>query len=212
MAIFEIGKVFTKEGEETRLAFLMTGTKKLFPEEEYSPYEAIGLMQDLLNLYSEGYTSQSSNFPFFHPNLQRLYLVKDEPIAYVGVLNPALQEKLEIKHKVILGEVKVRGLKEVKRTYKPLSTFPPAIRDITLLMDKGVDVDKLIFHIRSMELVEEVKMFSLYTDPRLGEGKKSVSLRLVFRSKEGTLSDQEVNEVVSRLLMDLEEKFGAKLR
>ena len=47
MAIFEIGKVFTKEGEETRLAFLMTVTKKLFPEEEYSPYEAIGLMQDL---------------------------------------------------------------------------------------------------------------------------------------------------------------------
>ncbi|HAV39470.1 MAG: phenylalanine--tRNA ligase subunit beta [Aquificota bacterium] len=212
MAIFELGKVFTEEGEETRLAFLMTGTKRLFPEEEYSPYDAIGLVQDLLNLYSEGYTSQASRFPFFHPNLQRLYLVKDEPIAYVGVLNPILQEKLELKHKVILGELKVKGLKEVKRAYKPLSTFPPAIRDITLLMDKEVDVDKLIFHIRSTELVEEVKMFSLYTDPRLGEGKKSVSLRLVFRSKVGTLSDQEVNEIVNKLLVDLEEKFGAKLR
>ncbi|MFN4319903.1 MAG: phenylalanine--tRNA ligase subunit beta [Aquificaceae bacterium] len=212
MAIFEIGKVFTREDEETRLAFLMTGTKRLFPEEEYSLYEAVGLLQDLLRLYSEGYTSQASNLPLFHPNLQRLYLVKGEPTAWVGVLNPIFQERLELKHKVILGEVRVKGLKEVKRTYKPLSTFPPVIRDITLLMDKGVDVDKLIFHIRSMELIEEVKMFSLYTDPRLGEGKKSVSLRLVFRSKEGTLSDKEVNQLVDKLLVDLEERFGAKLR
>ncbi len=212
MAIFEIGKVFTKEGEETRLAFLMTGTKRLFPEEEYSPYEAVGLVQDLLRLYSEDYTSQSSSLPFLHPYLQRVYSVNGKEVAYVGVLNPVVQERLELRYRVMLGEVNLNFLREVKRTYKPISSFPPLIRDITLLMDKGMDVDKLISYIRKYELVEDVKVFSVYTDPRLGKGKKSVSFRLVFRSKERTLSDEEVNQVVGRLLEDLEGAFGVRLR
>ncbi|RME13546.1 MAG: hypothetical protein D6804_00120, partial [Aquificota bacterium] len=76
----------------------------------------------------------------------------------------------------------------------------------------GVSLDKLIFHIREKELVEDMKVFSLYTDPKFGEGKKSVSFRLVFRSREGTLSDQQVNRLVEEIVAELEEKFGAKLR
>ncbi|MEJ7553200.1 MAG: hypothetical protein WKI48_00455 [Aquificaceae bacterium] len=86
------------------------------------------------------------------------------------------------------------------------------IRDLTLLMDKEVSVDKLISHIRKRELVEDMKVFSIYIDPKLGEGKKSVSFRLTFRSKEGTLSDQQVNKLVEEIVAELEENFGAKLR
>ncbi len=212
MAIFEIGKTFTEDGEEPRLGFLMTGNKRLFPEEEYTPYHALSLIQDLLNLFSEGHISQKSNFAFLHPNLQRSFFIKDEEVAYFGVLNPALEERLSLRNRVIVGEVKLSKLKDIKRSYRSLSYFPPLIRDISLLIDKELDVDKLILYIKSMELVEDMKVFSIYTDEKLGEGKKSVSFRITFRSKEGTLSDQEVNNLVEKLLMDLEEKYGAKLR
>ncbi|MDW8033019.1 MAG: phenylalanine--tRNA ligase subunit beta [Aquificaceae bacterium] len=211
MAIFELGKVFEEE-EETRLGFLMTGYRRLFPEEEHSHYGALSLLQDLLNLYAEGYRSETSHLPLFHPNLQRCFFLGEEPIALLGVLNPELQERLELKHRVILGELSLKKLRKVRRVYKPLAHFPPAVRDITLLVDKGVGVDKLISHIRSKELMEDVKVFSVYTDPRFGEGKKSVSFRLTFRSKEGTLSDQQVKELVDGLLRELEEEYGAKLR
>ncbi|MFN3946947.1 MAG: phenylalanine--tRNA ligase subunit beta [Aquificaceae bacterium] len=212
MAIFEIGKTFAEGSEEPRLGFLMTGNRSLFPEEEYTPYHALSLLQDLLNLFSEEYISQRSNFAFLHPNLQRSFFIKDEEVAYFGMLNPALQERLNLRYKVILGEVKLSALKDIKRSYKPLSYFPPLIRDISLLIDKGLDVDKLILYIKSMDLVEDMKVFSIYTDEKLGEGKKSVSFRITFRSREGTLSDQEVNNLVEKLLIDLEEKYGAKLR
>ncbi|MFN7065066.1 MAG: phenylalanine--tRNA ligase subunit beta, partial [Aquificaceae bacterium] len=212
MAIFEIGRVFTGEGEEPRLGFLMSGKRRLFPEEEYSPYYGISLLQDLLSLYSEGYISQKTDLPFLHPYLQRGFFVKGERVAFIGVLGPVIQEDLGIRHRVLLGEVDIKKLREVKRSYRPLSSFPPVIRDITLLVDKDLDVDKLILYISSMELVEDMKVFSLYTDERFGEGKKSVSFRVVFRSREGTLSDQEVNSLVERLLANLEERYGAKLK
>ena len=213
MAIFEVGKVFTKEGEETRLGFLMTGIRSLFPqEEEYSLYHGLSLLQDLMRLYAKNYTSQKSQIPFLHPNLQRSFSIEDKEIAFMGRLNPAIEKELELRYRVIVGEVSLKYLKEIRKAYKPLSHFPPLIRDITLIVDKEVDVDKLIQYIRSMEMVEEVKVFSIYIDPKIGEGKKSVSFRTLFRSKEGTLSDQEVNSIVEKLLIDLEKDFGAKLR
>ncbi|MCS7277918.1 MAG: phenylalanine--tRNA ligase subunit beta, partial [Aquificaceae bacterium] len=211
MAIFEIGKVFLEE-EETRLGFLMTGYRRLFPEEEYSPYDAVSLHQDLLRAYEQEYNSSSSDFGLLHPNHQRAFFVENELVAFFGVLNPEVQKGLSIRHRVILGEVNLNRLREKRSLYRPYSTFPPVVRDISLFMDKERDVDKLISYIKSKELVESVKVFSLYTDPRLGEGKKSVSFRLTFRSKEGTLSDERVNTLMNELLKELEEKFGARLR
>ncbi|MEJ5339224.1 MAG: phenylalanine--tRNA ligase subunit beta [Aquificaceae bacterium] len=211
MAIFELGKVFLEE-EEPRLGFLMTGYRRLFPEEEYSPYDGLSLVQDVLRNYSENFTSEASALPFLHPGIQRVFYAGGREVGYFGLLSPALQDRLGIRHRVMVGEIRLSLLKERIRTYKPFAQYPPVLRDLTLLMDKGVSLDKLIFHIREKELVEDMKVFSLYTDPKFGEGKKSVSFRLVFRSREGTLSDQQVNRLVEEIVAELEEKFGAKLR
>ncbi|MCX8059895.1 MAG: phenylalanine--tRNA ligase subunit beta, partial [Aquificaceae bacterium] len=211
MAIFEVAKVYEEE-EELRLGFLMTGYRSLFPQAEHTPYEALSLVQDLLELYGADCQSQASDYRLFHPNLQRSFALNGELVAVVGVLNPELQEELELWHRVLLGEVRLSKLRAQRKAYKPLSYFPPAVRDITLLVDKDVGVDKLISYVKKLELVEEVKVFSIYTDPKLGEGKKSVSLRLTLRSKEETLSDQQVSKLVEGLLKELEDHFGAKLR
>ncbi len=211
MAIFEIGNVFLGE-EELRLGFLMTGYRRLFPEEEYSPYHGLAILQDILRNYAEGFRSEASNIPFLHPKVQRAFYLGEEEIGYFGILNPTLQDRLAIRHKVIVGELRLSHLKERHKSYKPITQYPPVIRDLTLLMDKEVSVDKLISHIRKRELVEDMKVFSIYIDPKLGEGKKSVSFRLTFRSKEGTLSDQQVNKLVEEIVAELEENFGAKLR
>ncbi len=211
MAIFEVGKVFLEE-EELRLGFLMTGYRILFPEEEYSPYHGLSLIQDILRNHTEDFSSETSTIPFLHPKVQRTFYSKGEEVGYFGLLSPVLQDRLGLRHKVIVGELRLSLLKEKLKSYKPIAQYPPVIRDITLLVDKELSLDKLISHIRKKDLVEEMKVFSVYTDPKFGEGKKSVSFRLTFRSREGTLSDQQVNGVVEELIAELEEKFGAKLR
>lgn len=211
MAIFEIGKVFLEE-ERSHLAFLMTGYKSIYPEEEYGPYHGLSVVHDLLNLYAEGWESEKSRLAFLHPNIQRLFKLNGQEIGFFGMLHPRLQKELELKYGVFVCEIDLGLLKERKRSYKPVSTYPPVVRDITLVMDKEVDVNKLIKHIKGKSMVEDVKVFSVYTDDRLGEGKKSVSFRVVFRSMSSTLSDTEVNRLVKNLVEELERLFSARLR
>ncbi len=211
MAVFEIGKVFTEE-EENRLAFLLTGYRSLYPEERYDVYDAHSLVLDIFRSLGLEPQMEPSEHAFLHPGARTSYYLKDRPVGFCGVLSPYLQEELEIKHPVILCEINLSVLEERKRHYSPISLYPPVRRDISLVVDKSTPVDKLISHIKKEAMVEEVKVFSVYTDPKLGEGKKSVSLSIVLRSMEGTLSDGQANELVERLTAELEERFSARLR
>ncbi|RMH80103.1 MAG: phenylalanine--tRNA ligase subunit beta [Acidobacteria bacterium] len=212
MGVFELGKVYSPTGEEKRLGFLLTGEKSLYPEELYSPYDGLSIVLDILRLYCEEWEEEKSKLGFLHPHIQRAFRSGGESIAFVGLLHPSIQSRLQLRGRVILGEVKLHTLKRVKKTYTPISNYPPVIRDLTLVVDKSLWVDKLISHIKGKEMVEEVRVFSLFTDPKLGEGKKSVSLRISFRSKEATLSDQVVNQTMEELIAELEDRFYAKLR
>jgi phenylalanyl-tRNA synthetase beta chain len=61
-------------------------------------------------------------------------------------------------------------------------------------------------------LLRSVRVFDVYEGPQVGEGKKSLALRLVFRSEERTLSEAEINDQRQGLLMTLAESLGAMLR
>ena len=60
--------------------------------------------------------------------------------------------------------------------------------------------------------LEEIKLFDIYRDKKLGEGKKSIAYSLIFRDKQKSLSDDEVNPVMEEIIKELEEKFEAILR
>jgi Phenylalanyl-tRNA synthetase beta subunit len=171
------------------------------------------LVSDLLHSVGVLHTSQGSKLPFLHPNLQVSLLVEGEEIGFLGLLNPLIQRELDLKEKVLIVELDLDKLKPKRAQYVSFSTYPPVVRDITLVMDKGLSVDKLIMHIRKLEEVEDLKVVSVWTDERvLGEGKKSVSFRLFLRSLKGSLSDEEANQLVFGLVEDLKREFGVSLR
>ncbi|MGB9873737.1 MAG: phenylalanine--tRNA ligase subunit beta, partial [Hydrogenobacter sp.] len=179
-----------------------------------TPYHALSLFLDVGRLFGISFETNLSSYSFLHPKLQVELLHKGEKFGFLGQLNPRITQILGIKGDVFVGELKMALIKESKKRYKPFSKFPPVIRDLSLVIDKDTPVDKLIFHMKDMlkEKLEEVKVFSIYTGSDVGEGKKSVSFRLVFRSFEGTMSDEEANDAVKALVSSLEESFGARLR
>ncbi|ADC88855.1 phenylalanyl-tRNA synthetase, beta subunit [Thermocrinis albus DSM 14484] len=203
VAIFELGKVYHKDGEELRLGLLSTN---LHSVEEF---------KNIVYRLLEGYhlETEFSAIPFLHPHLQVLLKVEDEVIGFMGRLHPALEEKLEIKGKVLLAELRPPSSGKKREELGTVSPFPPVVRDISLVMDKEVSVAKLISSIRRMEGVEDVSVFDVYIDPVIiGEGKKSVSFRLILRSNERSMSDEEANALVDRVVRLLEETYGVRLR
>ncbi|HHJ64977.1 MAG TPA: phenylalanine--tRNA ligase subunit beta, partial [Aquifex aeolicus] len=98
--------------------------------------------------------------------------------------------------------------------YRALSKYPPVVRDLALLVDKNLPVSKLLNEIKSHlgDKMEEAMVFDLYAGEKVGEGKKSVGVRVVLRSFEGSLSSEEANALIGSLIRRLRELLGVEIR
>ena len=99
------------------------------------------------------------------------------------------------------------------KKYTGLAKFPASSRDISMVVDKEVLVGDLESAIekRGGKLLESCTLFDIYEGAQVGEGKKSVAFNLVFRAKDRTLEDKEVNELMDKILKELA-GLGASLR
>ena len=96
---------------------------------------------------------------------------------------------------------------------RPIPKFPSIARDITLIVPHALSADAVCGHIRSSgeALVEDVRIFDVFTGAPIPADKKSLSVRVVYRSAEGTLEDEAVNAIHQRLSAQLLEAFDAQL-
>jgi phenylalanyl-tRNA synthetase beta chain len=135
--------------------------------------------------------------------------------ARFGLLDLALVQSLGLSGKIYAGLFAILPEKlstgEARRRYQPFSLFPPALRDLALVVDDAVsagDVQKAIAKsaraaVGNAFVVERVQVFDVYRGQGLPAGKKSVAFSLTFRSAERTLTDDEVNTAFGRLQDDL---------
>jgi phenylalanyl-tRNA synthetase beta chain len=216
IAIFEVGKVFSERGEDLRVGILLKGRSSHFPEREYDHRDIMALVQGIAKVLGEELVAERSEVPFLHPHLQARLLKEGREVGVFGRLHPSLEKDLELKGRVYLGEIRIDEIWEGPKTrfYREVSRFPPAVRDLALLVDKNLSVSKLLNEIRSHmgDMVEEVTVFDLYTGEKIGEGKKSVGVRIVFRRRDRSLSGEEISSAVEELVERLRERLGVEIR
>ncbi len=104
------------------------------------------------------------------------------------------------------------GIKPIS-SLKPVPRFPRVERDLALLVDKDIPAEELTDAVRGTdENLAEVGVFDMYQGKGIPDGKKSIGIRLRYRSEERTLTDEEVNDAREKALQILIEKFKAELR
>ena len=129
----------------------------------------------------------------------------------------------EINKRVYLAELNITKIVKYSRAnkkYEEVPKFPAVERDIAIIVDESIEVGELEKAItkkckkllKGKKSLEELKLFDIYRDAKLGENKKSVAYSLIFRDKTKSLSDDEINPVMEEVIKELEEKFGAELR
>jgi phenylalanyl-tRNA synthetase beta chain len=98
--------------------------------------------------------------------------------------------------------------------YSPLPRYPSVMRDISLLVDRNVALDEIFAAVRKQEVADcrSVRLVGTFEGGNIQSSKRSVTLRLEYRSDERTLRDEEVEEYHSRLTSRLLETFGAEQR
>ncbi|MCM3746804.1 phenylalanine--tRNA ligase subunit beta [Paenibacillus pasadenensis] len=234
LALFEIGTVFhTDEAELTRLpqekhrfAVLLTGLRRSAAwnrkAEKVDFYDAKGVLETVFDVLGlTGSVSYEAAAPGdLHPG--RTAAVKlagergEQIVGYVGQLHPELQQESGLDD-VYVAELDLAALYDaVDRdiVYRQLPRYPASDRDIAVTVDEAVPAAALAAAVQAAagELLESVQVFDVYTGEKLGAGRKSVALALVYRHPERTLTDEEVTSAHAAAVAALEQSFSAELR
>jgi len=135
----------------------------------------------------------------------------------LGEVHPQVLDYYEIHGKAYLFEIDfeqmVKWAGEGKR-FRPLPKFPAVYRDLSLVVDDELEVEKVAeaiwnFHQPS---IDEVKLFDVYRGAPISEGKKGVSYRIRYQANDRTLTDEEVNRYHEKIIFQLKEIFQVELR
>lgn len=155
--------------------------------------------------------------PTFHPGRTARVYIGDEYLGILGEIHPLVMENYELKQETIVGEFDFSLIVDrstSSREYKPLPKYPSSDRDLAIIIDEEIMISEIkdIAEKVSGDLLEEFKIFDIYTGSQIEEGMKSVAFNLKFRSHEKTLKEEEVVEIVEEIIKELKDKLNAKLR
>ena len=141
-----------------------------------------------------------------------------EIFATLGTVSPALAKKFDVRQPVFAAEivwpVLLKLISRVKVKFQEMPKFPEVRRDLALLVDESVsyaDLSNAAFK-AVKKILKQVTLFDVYRGDKIPEGKKQYALNFVLQDPEKTLTDNEVEKAMSRLLATYQNSFGATLR
>jgi len=139
------------------------------------------------------------------------------PVGHVGRLDKSIAEKLGLRERPCIAEIELSpllsGAQHVPQL-KPLPQFPPAERDLSLVVAESVKYEQLESVVKAVNPpnLESTSFVTTYRGKPLEKGTKSVTLKLVFRSSAGTLTSDQVEQAVSAVVTKAKAELGASLR
>lgn len=219
VALFEVGKVFfTEDGqpkEEYRLGIVLCGRPPLplSGKGTYGPAELKGVVDALLSaLRIAGAEVVGNSEERLHPFRQARLRWRGEDLGILGEVNPAHLD-FPGERRVFYAELRLPVLRAAARPmeYRPLPRFPASKRDLSLLVPEELAEAVVRGRILAEPLVESAFLYDRYQGPGVPEGCVSLTYEIAFRHGERTLSAEEVEAAVQRILAALA-PLGVRLR
>lgn len=158
-----------------------------------------------------------SKRPYFHPGRQADIIYDGTVIGYLGQIHPLTAKaydmaKAEVYFAVLdMPEIVARASFEPR--YTGIARFPAVSRDLSMVVPNDItaqDIDDIIVQ-RTGKILEAYRLFDVYEGEQIGNGFKSMAYTIVFRDKEKTLSDEDVNSAMRKILHGLR-NLGIELR
>jgi phenylalanyl-tRNA synthetase beta chain len=156
---------------------------------------------------------ERGTFPSLHPGKTAALRSGDAIVGYVGVVDPRLARAYDVSDTTALATLFVDKLPpHATPKYAPPSKFPAVDRDLAVVVALDVLAGDLVDAVRDEPLVRSATVFDEYRGPQAGEGKKSLAVRIVLQSDEKTLTDEDADAALARIIGTLRERFGAEPR
>lgn len=185
---------------------------------EYDFFTLKGIVQQTLEtagVYGCKYIPQTQN-PTFHPGRTADIVKDDSVIGTVGEMHPLVCKEFGLGEKTYIAVIDfntVSANSVTEKTYKPLPKFPAITRDIAVVCKKEINSAQIedIISDRAGNILESVDLFDVYSGTQIPSDCVSLAYALVFRAHDRTLSDQEVDSKIEKIIKSLNE-IGASIR
>ena len=183
-------------------------------------YTLKGVCENLLSLSriaGARYVACGDN-PTFHPGrCAKIVLADGAEAGILGEVHPTVAATYGLDSGTLIAALDFAVLfahRSVEVEYKPLPKFPASTRDFSFVCEEALEVGHIedVMAKAGGKLVEDIRLFDIYRGPQVGEGKKSVSMRVTLRAADRTLTVEECDKAAGKIVAALDRELGLKLR
>ncbi|VAW75576.1 Phenylalanyl-tRNA synthetase beta chain [hydrothermal vent metagenome] len=221
--IFESGLKFIQQGNELKQKRVLSGAVvgDRCAEQWGAKPEAVdffdvkGDLQSLLEYAGVDASFIAAEHPALHPGQSAAIYVENERVGWLGRVHPQVAQKLEIPGKTLLFEFELDVvLKGRVPSFEKLSRFPSIRRDLAVVVDAGISAGAMsdVIHAEAGPLLQDLRVFDVYEGKGIESGRKSIAFGLILQDSSRTLTDDDVDTVMTAITVQLEQGFGATLR
>lgn len=182
-------------------------------------YSLKGVVEELfsvLGITKYDFTPEKDN-PTFHFGRTATIKINGKYAGTIGEIHPDVADEFECPQRTYIGVIEIDKLIEntsLKPEYKPLPKYPAVPRDIAMVVKDEILVKEIedILRQRGGKILEEIKLFDVYKGKQVPGGMKSIAYSLTFRAADKTLTDEDVNKAMKKILDGLKKNINAELR
>ena len=160
-------------------------------------------------------TLRAAQYLPWHPGRCAEVLVGDTVVGHAGQLHPAVVERSGLPKGTCAVELDLDAIPITEALPAPaVSPFPAVFQDVSLIVGEDVAAQTVVDAVRdgAGELLEDVRLFDVYTGPQIGDGRKSVTLALRFRAADRTLTEDEASAARDAAVKTAADRVGAVQR
>ena len=182
-------------------------------------FDLKGVVEQILDMFNISKVVWDGSFgeSFLHPGKSCTLRVKDAVLGTLGEVHPRVLAAFEIDEPVLLLDLDFEQLLAASGgagKFQALSRFPQVARDSAFLVDENLPFSEVLKVLNQScgNLVEDFTLFDLYRGKGVPEGKKSLAIRVLYRSADRTLKDEEIQKAHDKIVKTLIDKLGIEIR
>jgi len=157
-----------------------------------------------------------SNNPFLHPGRKAEIKLSGESLGFLGEVHPTVLSSYGIRERSYIACIDIEKVllnRDSSVRYEAIGNFPASTRDLSLDVPKGITAGEIetVFKKYGTKNLESFSLFDVYEGEQVREGRKSMAYSIVFRAPDRSLSDDDVNTAIEKILKGLSD-IGVELR
>jgi phenylalanyl-tRNA synthetase beta chain len=160
-------------------------------------------------------TLRAAQYLPWHPGRCAEVVIGDTVVGHAGQLHPAVVERSGLPKGTCAVELDLDAMPITEAMPAPaVSPFPAVFQDVSLIVGEDIAAQTVVDAVRdgAGELLEDVRLFDVYTGPQIGDGRKSVTLALRFRAADRTLTEDEASAARDAAVRTAADRVGAVQR